>query len=110
MIHNLNLSRYLMGRPVTGATFFSEKLAHPNLTCADTEALKLQFAGNGSALLFITWAADLAVFSTDGNDREHIDIFYLVTDQGWRITKEWGEGGAQIAASRGRLQKNLASR
>jgi predicted dehydrogenase len=105
MIHNLNLARYLMGRPITGATFFSEKLAHPDLTCADTEAMKLQFAENGSALIFITWAADLAVYSTDGNNREHIDIFYLVTDQGWRITKEWGESGAQIVASRGGVQK-----
>lgn len=60
MIHNLNLARYLMGRPVTAASFYSEKLAHPDLTCADTETLKLTFAENGSALLFITWAADLA--------------------------------------------------
>jgi predicted dehydrogenase len=100
MIHNLNLARYLMGRPITGATFFSEKLAHPGLACADTETLKLQFVENGSALLFITWAADLAVYSTDGNNREHIDLFYLVSDQGWRITKERVEGKAQIVASR----------
>jgi predicted dehydrogenase len=100
MIHNLNLARYLMGRPITGATFFSEKLVHPELACADTETLKLQFADNGSALLFITWAADLAVYSTEGNNREHIDIFYLVSDRGWRITKERVEGKAQIVASR----------
>ena len=100
MVHNLNLARYLMGRPLTGATFFSEKLAHPDLTCADTEMLKAEFAGNGSALLFITWAADLAVHSTAGNDREHIDLFYLVTDQGWRITKEWIDGNATAVASR----------
>jgi predicted dehydrogenase len=100
MIHNLNLARYLMGRPITGASFFSEKLAHPDLACADTETLKLQFADNGSALLFITWAADLAVYSTDGNNREHIDIFYLVSDRGWRITKERVEGKVQIVASR----------
>ena len=105
MIHNLNLARYLMGRPVTAASFYSEKLAHPDLTCADTETLKLTFAENGSALLFITWAADLAVHSTDGNNREHIDIFYLVTDEGWRITKEWGQDGARIAASRGGEQR-----
>jgi predicted dehydrogenase len=101
MIHNLNLARYLMGRPVKQASFFSEKLAHPELTCADTETLKLTFEGNGSALLFITWAADLAVYSTEGNNREHIDLFYLVTDQGWRITKETGENGMEIVASRG---------
>jgi predicted dehydrogenase len=101
MIHNLNLARYLMGRPVAAAALFSEKLAHPGLTCADTETLKLQFVESGSALLFITWAADLAVYSTDGNNREHIDIFYLVTDQGWRVTREKGE----IVASRGGVQK-----
>ena len=67
--------------------------------------MKLEFAENGSALLFITWAADLAVYSTDGNNREHIDIFYLITDQGWRITKERGENGARIVASRDGIQK-----
>jgi predicted dehydrogenase len=88
MIHNLQQARFLMGRPMTTATFFSEKLAHPTLTCADTESLKAGFADNGSALIFITWAADLAVPSTEGNYREHFDIFYLVTDQGWRVTRE----------------------
>jgi predicted dehydrogenase len=107
MIHNLNLARYLMGRPLTGATFFSEKLAHPDLTCADTEMLKAEFAGNGSALLFITWAADLAVHSTAGNDREHIDLFYLVTDRGWRITKEWIDGTATVVASRNGEKKSF---
>jgi len=109
MIHNLNLARYLMGRPITAAALFSEKLAHPELTCADTETLKVQFAENGSALLFITWAADLAVHSTDGNNREHIDIFYLVSDQGWRITKERLEGESLIVASRAGVQKTWPS-
>ena len=40
MIHNLNLARYLMGRPITAAAFFSEKLSHPGLTCADTRDLE----------------------------------------------------------------------
>jgi len=100
MIHNLNLARYLMGRPMTAATFFSDKLAHPALTCADTESMKVDFAGNGCAYIFITWAADLAVHSTDGNNREHIDIFYMVTDQGWRLTKEWKPEGPTLIASR----------
>ena len=110
MIHNLNLARYLMDRPITQAAFFSETLSHPGLTCADTQTLRLEFAENGSALLFITWAADLAVYSTDGNNREHIHIFYLITDQGWRITKEWGDDGARIVASRGGYSKKLAGR
>jgi hypothetical protein len=63
---------------------------------ADTELLKADFAEAGSAHLFITWSADLEVFSTAGNDREHIDIFYMVTDEGWRVTLE----GDEIVASR----------
>lgn len=100
MIHNLNLARYLMGRPMCAATFFADKLAHPDLPCADTEAMKVDFAGGGCAYLFITWAADLAVHSTDGNHREHIDVFYMVTDQGWRLTKEWRKEGPTLVASR----------
>jgi predicted dehydrogenase len=85
MIHNLNIARHLMGRPMTACTFFSDSHAH-QLPCADTEAMKCDFANNGSAHIFITWAADLAVHSTAGNDREHIDITYMITDQGWRLT------------------------
>ncbi|NJL31028.1 MAG: Gfo/Idh/MocA family oxidoreductase [Phycisphaerales bacterium] len=86
MIHNLNIVRYLMGRSATVGTMFSDRHSHPQLTCADTESLKLDFTEHGSAHLFITWAADLAVYSTKGNQREHIDWCYGVTDQGWRIT------------------------
>ncbi len=100
MIHNLNAARYLMGRPVRKATFFSDRLAHPDLPCADTEAMKVDFAENGAAYLFITWAADLEVMSTAGNDREHIDLFYLVTDKGWHLTKDRHEGKPVIRASR----------
>lgn len=100
MIHNLNIARYLMGRPLKHATFFSDRLAHPDLPCADTESMQAEFDG-GVANLFITWAADLAVHSTAGNDREHIDITYLVTDQGWRLTDGWRDGLPVIAASRG---------
>ena len=101
MIHNLNAACYLMGddRPVLRHTFFSHRLAHPDLACADTESLVAEFEG-GVAHLFITWAADLATHSTEGNDREHIDLFYLVTDRGWRLTKEWRDGAPVIAASR----------
>lgn len=96
MIHNLNAARYLMGRPATHCTYFSENHAHPDLPCNDTELMKLDFVDRGSAYLFITWAADLAVYSTEGNDREHIDIFYMVTDQGWRITQANNEDGRPV--------------
>lgn len=100
MIHNLNSARYLMGRKAIAATYFSDNHAHPELTCGDTEFLKLDFENNGSAHLFITWAADLAVHSKEGNDREHIDILYMVTDQGWRLTQNWSDDGLVITASR----------
>ena len=89
-----------MGRPVERTAFFSDRLAHPDMKCADTEAMIVNFAGGGLANLFITWAADLATHSREGNDREHIDLFYLVTDKGWRLTKEWRTEGLVIVASR----------
>ena len=100
MIHNLNTANYLMGRPMLSHTFFSDNLAHPELRCADTESMVVRYQGGGVANLFITWAADLATHSTAGNDREHIDLFYLVTDKGWRITKEWRADGCFLVASR----------
>src|SRR5688572_25771320 len=99
MIHNLNAVRYLMGRPVLRGTFFSDRHAHPDLPCADTEFMKLDFAESGSAHLFITWAADLK-HEAGGNYREHIDIFYAITDQGWRITNQDTTQGQALAASR----------
>lgn len=87
MIHNLNTARFLMGRPATRATFFSDNHAHPDLACRDTEFMKLDFAAGGAAHLFITWAADLAVYSLDGNDREHHDHTFMVTDRGWHLRR-----------------------
>lgn len=104
MIHNLNICRYLMGRPMTGFQWVSRRLAHPDLPCADTEALTATFEG-GLAHLFITWAADLATYSTAGNDREHIDLFYLVTDHGWRLTLDaCAENDAVLATREGKRE------
>jgi len=100
MIHNLNIARYLMGRPATRGTMFSDKHAHPDLACADTEFLKLDFTENGSAHLFITWAADLRVDSHAGNYREHVDIWYAVTDQGWKLTEQQKDGAPVISATK----------
>jgi predicted dehydrogenase len=100
MIHNLNIARYFMARPMKAATWFSDTLAHPDLPCPDTECLKVDFEGGGVAHLFITWAAELAVHSTEGNYREHIDLLYLVTDQGWHITEETKDGHALVRLSR----------
>ena len=100
MIHNLNIANYLMGRPVTEATLYSDRLAHPDLPCADTEGMIVRYEGGGLSNLFITWAADLATYGTDGNDREHIDLFYMVTDRGWRITQDRRDGKGVLVASR----------
>ena len=99
MIHNLNAAAYLMGRPIEHTSFFSQNLAHPEIACADTECMVVNFEG-GMAHLFITWAADLATHSTKGNDREHIDLFYLVTDKGHRLTQESVDGKTVIRISR----------
>ncbi len=98
MVHNLNIARYLMGRPATGCTYFSENFVQ-HLNCNDTEFLKLNF-DRGAAHLFITWAADLAAPDTSGNFREHIDITYLITDRGWHLTQVWQDGKAAIRATR----------
>ena len=100
MIHNLNAAQYLAGGPPTRATLFSDNLAHPALRCGDTECMKVDFAGHAAAYLFITWAADLAVHSTDGNDREHIDIFYMISSGGWRVTPGQRDGKGVLVASR----------
>ena len=100
MIHNLNAACYLMGREVTGSTFFSDRLAHPDLKCADTESMVVNFANNGLANCFITWAADLASNDTSGNNREHIDIFYLVTDKGYHLSLADEQGQPRIRVTR----------
>jgi len=90
MIHNMNIATYLMGEKPSKTYFFSDNHAHPEIACADTEFMKLDYGTGRSAHLFITWAADLAVYSKDGNDREHIDITYMITDKGWRLTDSDG--------------------
>lgn len=100
MIHNLNAARYLMGRPVASVQGWSDRFAHPALSCADTEFMLAQFETGGAAHLFITWAADLEVRSKEGNDREHIDQFFLVTEGGWLLTKVWQDGQPKIRATR----------
>lgn len=106
MIHNMNSACYLMGRQPDACTYFSENLSHPDLRCNDTESMKLDFEGPACAHLFITWAADLAVYSKDGNNREHIDLSYMVTDQGWHLTQDWAEEGLIITASKNGEKKS----
>lgn len=106
MIHNLNAACYLFGKDVAESSFFSDRLAHPDMKCADTESMVLRYKGGGVANLFITWAADLATYSREGNDREHIDLFYMVTDKGYHLTRQRGSNGVEIVASReGRTER-----
>jgi predicted dehydrogenase len=97
MIHNLNKAVYLTGDEVADFTFFSENHAQ-HLPCNDTEFLKVVFRKGASAYLFITWAADLEVFSLTGNEREHIGISHMITDRGWYVTQEEENGNPRIRA------------
>ena len=101
MIHNLNIACYLMNRAPTDVTYFSDNHAQ-NLKCRDTEFMKIDFADNGAAHLFITWAADMEVMSNDGNDREHIDINYMITSEGWHVSVE----GSEVVASKDGAKKS----
>ncbi len=100
MIHNLNISRYLMGRPIEESSLLSLNLAHPDLACCDTERMTVRFVENGVADLFITWAADLAVYGLEGNDREHMEQFFMVTDKGWLLKPDVVDDRPVIRVSR----------
>ncbi len=99
MIHNLNAARFLMGRPVVRATLSSDRLVQ-DIPCADTESMKVDFADRGAAYLFITWAAELATWSREGNDREHLDHLMLVTSEGWYCEPATREGRPYLRATR----------
>ncbi len=87
MVHNLNLSRYLIGSEVRSYCYFSDNHAQ-TLKCNDTEFLKVNFENGASSHLFITWAADLEVYSLDGNEREHYGICHMITDKGWYVKED----------------------
>jgi predicted dehydrogenase len=95
MVHNLNIARYLIGAEPKACAFFSDNHAQ-RLACNDTESMKVDFEGGAAAHLFITWAADLEIFDATKNEREHIDIWYMITDQGWYVTLD----GKNVKASR----------
>ena len=99
MIHNLNKASYFTGDEVDSFTFFSDNHAQ-QLKCNDTEILKVKYRKGAAAHLFITWAADLEVFSLTGNEREHIGILHMITDQGWYVTEEEANGKPIIRAKK----------
>ncbi len=97
MIHNLNIARYLAASEPVSAAFFSDNHAL-DLPCNDTEFMKVNFADGAAAHLFITWAADLEIYDATRNDREHVDIWYMATDQHWHVSLEGGEVRARREA------------
>lgn len=98
MVHNLNIVRHLAAGEACAVTFFSDTHAHPDLRCSDTEAMKVDFECGASAHLFITWAADLEVYSNEGNDREHLDFLQIVSNGGWWITFDRADGKPVVKA------------
>ena len=105
MIHNLNKAEYLTGKKIKDVCFVSENHAQ-ELKCNDTEFMKVTFENGAAAYLFITWAADLEVFSLTGNEREHIGIVQMITDQGWYVTEEEVDGKAVIKAKKENVIKS----
>jgi len=99
MIHNLNAVRDLAG-PVEAATYHGYSLTHAGWKVRDTELLVLDFAGGSTSHLFITWAADLAIYDPKANDRERIDVQYMVGTKGHLVRFETRDGRPVLSASR----------
>jgi predicted dehydrogenase len=99
MIHNLNAARYLAGCEVVAYGYHAYRLSH-EFAIPDTELLVLDFEGGATAHLSITWAADLAIYDRKANDRERIDINYVITTKGWLVRFETRDGRPMIGATR----------
>jgi predicted dehydrogenase len=99
VIHNLNTARHLAGREVVGFGYHGYRLTQ-DFPIPDTELLVLDFEGGATAHLFITWAADLAIYDRKANDRERVNINYLVTSERYLVRFETRETRPMIAATR----------
>jgi predicted dehydrogenase len=99
MIHNLSAVRDLVAAPVVGLTYHGYNLTHEFRVC-DTESLVVDFASGATAHLFITWAADLAIYDAQANARERLDLQYMVTSTGHLVRFETRDGRPVLAASR----------
>jgi predicted dehydrogenase len=99
MIHNLNAVRDLAGE-VAAVTYHGYSLTHPDWKVRDTELLVVDFASGATAHLFITWAAELAIYDPKANDRERINVQYLVGARGHLIRVETRDGRPVLSASR----------
>lgn len=99
VIHNLNTVRHLVDRDVVGVGYHGYRLTQ-TFAIPDTELLVLDFAGGATAHLFITWAADLAIYDRKANDRERININYLVTNERYLVRFETRDARPVISATR----------
>ncbi len=99
MIHNLNTARFLVGREVLSYGYHGYRLSH-TFAIPDTELLILDFDGGATAHLSITWGADLAIYDKKANDRERIDVNYVVTTEGWLVRFETRDGHPVVSATK----------
>jgi predicted dehydrogenase len=99
LIHNLNSACFLTGREVTAYGYHGYRLAQ-TFGIPDTELLVVDFEGGATAHLSITWAADLAIYDVKANDRERIDVNFVVTDQRWLLRFETREGRPMVNATK----------
>jgi len=99
VIHNLNTVRHLADREVVGFGYHGYRLTQ-KFAIPDTELLVLDFEGGATAQLFITWAADLAIYDRKANDRERININYVVTSERYLLRFETREGRPVVCATR----------
>ena len=66
----------------------------------DTELLVLDFEGGATAHLSISWAADLAIYDRKANDRERININFVVTSERYLLRFETREGRDRCSVPR----------
>jgi predicted dehydrogenase len=99
LIHNLNTACFLAGKHVAAYGYHGYRLAQ-SFGIPDTELLVVDFEGGATAHLSITWAADLAIYDVKANDRERIDVNFVVTDQRWLLRFETREGRPMVNATR----------
>lgn len=99
MIHNLNAARFLAGRDVVAFGYHGYRLTQ-SFGIPDTELLVVDFEGGSTAHLSITWAADLAIYDVKANDRERIDVNYVVTTKGWLVRFETRDGRLMLNATK----------
>ncbi len=99
VIHNLNTARHLANSEVVRFGYHGYRLAQ-SFGIPDTELLVLDFASGATAHLSISWAADLAIYDRKANDRERINVNFVITDQRYLLRFETREGRPVLCATR----------